>query len=151
MNKLALLIGLLLSSLAIHAQVHGDITTETGHLITIDDLVLSVDPTNAAPLSNAPCPYTQGELQAYLNCMAANYPLQGVGQSYNLVLNKDFDYLNGVSTLDLILVQRHINRLELLGSPYKVLAADVNDDYKVNADLSIIGVKTGDVNNSVQP
>lgn len=41
-------------------------------------------------------------------------------------LSKDDPASVGVSTLDIILLQRHILGSELLGSPYKLLAADVN-------------------------
>jgi hypothetical protein len=36
------------------------------------------------------------------------------------------DYLNGVSTYDLVLISKHILGLEPLGSPYKMIAADAN-------------------------
>jgi hypothetical protein len=52
-----------------------------------------------------------------------NYELQGV---------KNDDYTNGVSTLDLVLTQRHILGIEQLNNAYKVIAADVNKDEKVN-------------------
>lgn len=48
----------------------------------------------------------------------------------NPVLNEDHD--NGVSTLDLVLIQRHILELQKLDSPYKLIASDVNDDSKIN-------------------
>ncbi|MBP6694329.1 MAG: T9SS type A sorting domain-containing protein [Saprospiraceae bacterium] len=48
----------------------------------------------------------------------------------NPILNKDHD--NGVSTLDLVLIQRHILGIEFLNSPYKVIASDVTNDMKVN-------------------
>ena len=41
--------------------------------------------------------------------------------------------LNGVSTLDLVHIQRHILSLASLDSPYKVLAADFNRDQSVTA------------------
>lgn len=47
--------------------------------------------------------------------------------------NKDGEYDNGVSTLDLVLIQRHILGMQNLDSPYKVIAADVNDDRKINS------------------
>jgi len=58
------------------------------------------------------------------NAMNANYQLAG---------SKDVDYLNGVSTLDLVKIQRHILGLEELDSPYKLIAADVNADDQVKA------------------
>ena len=42
-------------------------------------------------------------------------------------LNKEDLASNGVSTADLIVLQRHILGLEILDSPYKLLAADVNN------------------------
>ena len=53
-----------------------------------------------------------------------------MGGDYAVVPNKDGDDLNGVSTLDIILIQRHILGIESLDSPYKLIAADIdkNDD-----------------------
>lgn len=45
----------------------------------------------------------------------------------------DDDPINGVSTLDLVQIQRHILGLELLDSPYKVLAADINNSRNVSS------------------
>ncbi len=42
----------------------------------------------------------------------------------------------GVSTLDLVLIQRHILNLESLDSPYKMIAADANKSYTItSADM----------------
>ncbi len=41
--------------------------------------------------------------------------------------------LNGVSTLDLVHIQRHILSLAPLDSPYKIMAADINSDQSVSA------------------
>ena len=52
---------------------------------------------------------------------------------------KDNDWLNGVSTLDLVKIQRHILEIEQLGSVYKVIAADINGDESVKAsDLTVL-------------
>ena len=59
-----------------------------------------------------------------------------------------YDFLNGVSTLDIVVIQRHILGLETLDSPYKIIAADVNNSETVSAiDLLqirklILGVET---------
>jgi len=45
---------------------------------------------------------------------------------------KDQGYLNGVSTSDLVLLQRHILGVNQLNSPYKLIAADANRDDKVD-------------------
>lgn len=61
------------------------------------------------------------------------------GASYVLAPSKTDDYLNGVSTLDLVIIQRHILGLDGLNSPYKLIAADVNNDKNITAsDLSEI-------------
>jgi photosystem II stability/assembly factor-like uncharacterized protein len=78
-------------------------------------------------------------------------------------LPKDIDYvikgskrdewLNGVSTLDLIHIQRHILGVNRLGSGYKLIAADVNNDLKITAsDLvalrnTILGITESFPNN----
>jgi len=52
---------------------------------------------------------------------------------YSIVAYSNEDYLNGVSTLDLVLIQRHILGLQYLDSPYKMIAADVNNDNQITA------------------
>lgn len=48
------------------------------------------------------------------------------GYAYTITPLKDDDFLNGVSTLDLILMSRHILSVKPLGSPYRVIAGDIN-------------------------
>lgn len=53
-------------------------------------------------------------------------------ETYTLsAANDDDDYLNGVSTLDQILISRHILGVDTLDSPYKRLAADVDRNEKI--------------------
>ncbi|MBK7223268.1 MAG: T9SS type A sorting domain-containing protein [Saprospiraceae bacterium] len=52
---------------------------------------------------------------------------------YTITPSKNDDYLNGLSTLDLILIQRHILGVKKLESPYKIIACDANSDDKVTA------------------
>ena len=52
---------------------------------------------------------------------------------YELIGNKNDDWLNGVSTLDLVLIQRHILSISKLDSPFKLIAADINNDQKISA------------------
>ncbi len=67
---------------------------------------------------------------------------------------KNTDMLNGVSTLDLVLIQRHILGVQAITSPYKLLAADVNNSRSITAsDLVnlrklILGVSTTLDNNT---
>lgn len=76
-----------------------------------------------------------------------------VDNTYTVVPTKEDDLLNGVSTLDLVMIQRHILDLEPLNSPYKLIAADINNSTTISAsDLSdlrkvILGVKNEFTNN----
>lgn len=60
----------------------------------------------------------------------SNMPLGG---KYLVTPEKNDDPLNGVSTLDLIMIQRHILGIEKLATPYKLIAADINKDGKITA------------------
>ncbi|MDF1866029.1 MAG: T9SS type A sorting domain-containing protein [Saprospiraceae bacterium] len=48
------------------------------------------------------------------------------GGDYTVSPEKNVDPLNGVSTYDLVLMTKHILSTQLLNSPYKMIAADVN-------------------------
>jgi hypothetical protein len=75
------------------------------------------------------------------------------GGTYVVMPEKNNDHINGVSTLDLVMIQRHIIGLNKLQSPYKLIAADVNKDAKItSADLTelrklVLGVTSSFANN----
>ena len=48
------------------------------------------------------------------------------GNTYKIKVSKRINPLNGHSTFDLVLSAKHILGIELVDSPYKLLAADVN-------------------------
>lgn len=54
--------------------------------------------------------------------------------------NNDVNKANVVSTLDIALVQSHILQKTIFNSPYKIIAADVNNDGKVST-LDIVYLK----------
>ena len=54
------------------------------------------------------------------------FPNLPMGQSYTLTPTYNTKPLNGVTTYDLVIIRRHILNIEKLGSPYKMIAADVN-------------------------
>lgn len=54
-------------------------------------------------------------------------------RDYVVSPEKKGSYLEGVSTLDIVLIQRHILGIEELDSPYKIIAGDVNNSAKVSA------------------
>lgn len=53
------------------------------------------------------------------------------GSQVKITPVKKGDLGNGLSTLDLILIQRHLLRKKLITSPYKLIAADANNDKKL--------------------
>lgn len=56
--------------------------------------------------------------------------------TFTVIPVKDNDPLNGVSTFDLVLINKHILGTDPLGSPYKIIAADANSSGFVTlADL----------------
>jgi hypothetical protein len=68
-------------------------------------------------------------------------------QPYSISASKTTGLLDGVSTLDLVKIQRHILNLARFDSPYKLIAADVNQSKSISAsdlvDLRklILGIK----------
>ena len=52
---------------------------------------------------------------------------------YQIQVDRDKDYLEGVTTLDLVMIQRHILGLSELDSPYKLIAADINNSESLTA------------------
>ncbi|MEP6794918.1 MAG: T9SS type A sorting domain-containing protein [Saprospiraceae bacterium] len=54
------------------------------------------------------------------------------GQHYSLSGYKNTDFLNGVSTRDLITIQKHLLGIKKLESPYQMIAADANKSNTVS-------------------
>ena len=75
-------------------------------------------------------------------------------ENHLLKLSSPSDYMNGISTMDLIVLQRHILGLGELPSVYHSLAADINRDGEINgSDLIelrklILGIYTEFPNNT---
>ena len=94
-------------------------------------------------------------MSPYMTNNDGNYafPPMPLGGSYIIDPTKNIDPLNGVSTLDILEIQRHILEISELDSPYKQIAADVNKDYTISAlDLLqirklILGINDGFPNN----
>ncbi|MBV6427189.1 MAG: hypothetical protein KIPDCIKN_01704 [Haliscomenobacter sp.] len=53
------------------------------------------------------------------------------GYDYSVTPHLDKDYLNGVSTFDLVLITKHILGVQPLNTPYKLIAADINNSKTV--------------------
>lgn len=69
-----------------------------------------------------------------------SFPAMPTGGTYEITPTKNDDALNGITTADIILIQKHILGLEPLTSPYKLIAADVNHDEKIGGN-DIINIR----------
>ena len=76
------------------------------------------------------------------------------GEAYNIEPIRNDDHINGVSTLDLVRIQKHLLGIEPFDTPYLYIAADANNSQNVSAvDLIeirklILGVYTEFPNNT---
>ncbi len=56
-----------------------------------------------------------------------------IGQAYNIIPKKDINPMNGVSTIDMIMMQKHILGIQSLPTAYKMIAADIDRSGEVDA------------------
>ncbi|MBK9335078.1 MAG: T9SS type A sorting domain-containing protein [Lewinellaceae bacterium] len=98
---------------SVHGTVAGTLTTESGN--GLEDATVSV-----------------GGLAGTTDGQGA-YIVNGLpyGADHTVTPLKDNDPLNGVSTFDLVLINKHILGLEPLNSPYKMIAADANNSRSI--------------------
>jgi len=61
-----------------------------------------------------------------------DFPYVPMGFNYTIYPQLNTNHKNGVSTLDLILISKHILGVEPFDSPYKMIAADVNNSKSVS-------------------
>jgi len=64
------------------------------------------------------------------NYSFANVPASG---NYSITPAKDTNDLNGITTVDMALISKHILGIEPFNSPWKIIAADVNKNNSVTA------------------
>ena len=62
-----------------------------------------------------------------------SFPPMPYGGTYTVQPEKNDDWTNGVSTLDLIGIQKHLLGIQSLSSPYKMIAADANNSGSISA------------------
>ncbi len=103
------------------ADIGGYVENEMGEIV--EDVMMEI----ISPQPNYPESQMTDNSGHYMfdnNKFDFNYQVSG---------HRDNDYLNGVSTLDIIVIQRHILGLQTLDSPFKMVAADVNNDESISA------------------
>ncbi|MFT6336346.1 MAG: putative repeat protein (TIGR01451 family) [Halioglobus sp.] len=119
-------------------EIQGDVTTIGGEGIPNYRMTLHGSNTDAV---------LSGEDGEYA------FPMMPVGGNYTIGTYKNDDVTNGVTTLDLIMIQRHVLGLSEFDTPYKYIAADINNNEKINgSDLLalrkvILGIDTEFSNN----
>ncbi|MCF8246912.1 MAG: T9SS type A sorting domain-containing protein [Saprospiraceae bacterium] len=86
---------------------------------TVEGVSVSVNSPNGFDQTSTTSP---GGMYSFLPLM---------GNDYTITPTHDIDPLNGVSTFDLVLISKHVLGSTLLGSPYKVIAADANKSNSV--------------------
>ena len=59
---------------------------------------------------------------------------------YTITPEKDDDHLNGVSTFDLVKINKHILNIQYLDSPYKMIAADANNSGSITT-LDLVHIR----------
>jgi len=75
------------------------------------------------------------ETAQYMTPFSGHYQFLNMPENtnYQIKAEKNSNHGNGVSTLDLVLIQRHILGLQSLDSPYKVIAADINNSQSITS------------------
>lgn len=108
-------------------------TSNVNNLLSVHGNLVSID---GAPIQEAKI-----SLQSGNNEMDVMSGSQGEYAFSNLTMNMDYmlsafkndDVKNGVSTLDLVLIQRHILGIEKFVNPYLLIAADINNSNTITA------------------
>jgi hypothetical protein len=84
---------------------------------------------NNEPVANVQVEITGTIEASYTTTTSGTYlflPLFSFADSLVVTPSRDDNPLNGVSTFDVVLITRHILGTQLLNSPYRMIAADVN-------------------------
>jgi hypothetical protein len=121
--------------------IAGNIQTETFEMV--DEVMMTIE---ADDITGFPFEY-----MAYDGIYA--FPDLDMYTDYSISAEKTDGVMNGVSTLDLVLIQKHLLGVQELDSPYKIIAADANDSGSLSAiDLVelrklILGIYTEFPNN----
>jgi hypothetical protein len=98
--------------------ITGNISTETSENVL--EVEVKIEGSSLLPIKT-------GHTGMYI------FPAMPTGGNYVINPAKNNDYKNGVSTLDLVVIQKHLLGISDLNSPYKMIAADVNNSKSITA------------------
>ena len=112
-------------------------TEGTGNNAFISGTIRTADDTNIPNIGVDLLGGNQGAsaLEEVLTDVQGTYAFPGMpmGGEYAVAPSSNDDFLNGVTTFDLVLIQKHVLGLYDLESPYQMIAADVNNDEMISA------------------
>ncbi len=85
------------------------------------------------PMANVLVGLTGGATASTRTDAGGNYAFPNLtpGQSYTVTPVRDTNDVNGVTTFDLTIINKHVLGLEALNSPWKIIAADANGSKSV--------------------
>jgi hypothetical protein len=107
------------------AQISGLVSTEDDDMVKDVEVVMSGSQSGMV-MSSPNGSYTFQDLK--------------VGNDYSITPKKNGMAVNGVTTFDMVLISRHILNVTPLDTPYKIIAADVNNSKTVTT-LDLIQVR----------
>lgn len=96
--------------------LNGLIETEAGQGVALTSVAISGAHPSFPPFNLSTQTSTQGQFQFKVKEQS----------SYTVTPKRNDDPLNGVSTFDLVLINKHVLGIEPLSSPYRIIAADAN-------------------------
>jgi hypothetical protein len=102
-------------------DISGSVISDKGYSIRDVEILLSVEPNFIDPI------ITMSDAEGVFM-----FPGNLAGESYYLRAQKYTDYLENVSTLDLVALQKHLLGLREFDSPLQYLAADANGSESVS-------------------
>jgi hypothetical protein len=112
-------------------EICGDISSVivTGILATDEKIGINKGEVSALIGTNG----SLTEISNYEGQYFLTLPRSFLGEPYTISPQKESNLLNGVTTLDIVLIQQHILGTNEITNPYTRIAADVNEDGKINA------------------
>jgi len=120
------------TTLAFNGSGPLSVNTCTTSDIEADNVVITTDTPNFI-IDYGTCPNSTNNITEFVNCVAAINDIPSTN-SFTVEIEKDTDALNGVSTLDLVLIQRHIlGQARFDNNGCKIIAADVTNDNNITA------------------
>ncbi len=100
----------------------------------LEGVITSVQ-TDAVSLVSVNLSGPQGSSQEIITAQDGKFHFSQIpsGEDYRITPQRNDNHRNGVSTLDLVKIQKHLLGLEVFSSPYQYIAADANNSQSVSA------------------